>query len=92
MMAQVNLIKVYNKTPAAIFSTSWEPKFYPVTLAISAIQNIIKIGDVLASQSPGEVKNDLRSKLVKNDGLKYIFGVRVVDPKCADPDVFNSVT
>ena len=49
MMAQMNLIKVYNKTPAAIFRASREPKFYPVTLAISAIQNIIKIGDVLAS-------------------------------------------
>lgn len=34
----------------------------------------------------------MRSKLVRNDGLKYIFGVRVVDPKCADPDAFNSAT
>lgn len=49
MMVQLNLIKVYNKTPASVFSISREPKFYPVTLAISAIQNIIKIGDVLAS-------------------------------------------
>ena len=88
----MHLIKVYNKTPAAVFRSTREPKFYPVTLAISTIQNIIKIGDVLASQSSGEGKNDLRSKLVRNDGLKHIFGVRVVDPKCSDPDVFNSGT
>ena len=88
MMAQISLMKIYNKIPVEIYDRNCET-MYPVTLAISMIQNIFKIGDVFTSQTNVDSKINLRSKFLKSDGLKYIFGVRIVDQKCANPDTLQ---
>lgn len=91
MMAQINLMRIYNKTPSKIYNQNVDT-MYPVTLAISMTMNIFKIGDVFTNQASTDPKLNLRNKFLKSDGLKHLFGVRVMDSKCEIPETFHKLT
>ena len=102
MHSQINLLKVYNNTPLEKFNQTVET-WFPVMAAIYLLRQIIKLGDVLfasgldseneknsVQQPPDQIqRSNLRRMFVQNDGLKYLFGVRVVDHLSEDPDQFK---
>jgi hypothetical protein len=87
MMSQIFLLKVYNQTSFQRYNHEGET-LYPVTVAISILKEILRISDA-CQQEP--FKTDLRRKFMQNDGLKYLFGVRVVDLHCSNPDELQSL-
>jgi len=87
MMSQVLLLKVYNQTPSKRYNHEGET-LYPVTVAISILKETLRISDTCQQD---QLKTNLRKKFIQNDGLKHLFGVRVVDPYCSNPDDLQSV-
>ena len=59
-----------------------------MTVAISILREILRISDACQQE---HLKTDLRKKFMQNDGLKYLFGVRVVDLHCPNPDDLQSL-
>lgn len=57
-------------------------------MAISILKETLRISDAC---QPEQLKTDLRKKFMHNDGLKYLFGVRVVDSHCSNPDELQSL-
>jgi hypothetical protein len=82
MKAQIKLLKVYNGTPFSIYNVDGET-LYPVSLAVALLSKIVKIGDIMST------KANYRSIFMQNDGIKYLFGVRIIDEACENPDDFK---
>jgi hypothetical protein len=85
MLVQIALLKVYGQTPLIRYNHEAET-LYPVTLSLLILKMILVIHD----SSQNKDKPNLRKKFIQNDGLKHLFGVRVIDNYCMNPDDFNS--
>jgi hypothetical protein len=84
------LLRVYNNTPIQRYNQETET-LYPVTLSIVILKVIIVVNDSF-NERQGEKraeKLNLRKKFMANDGLKYLFAVKICDPHCTDPDAFQ---
>ena len=88
MMSQISLLKAYNNTPIERYNFEAET-LYPVTLSILILKMIFVVNDALPDKKGADQpKPNLRKKFMQADGLKNLFGVRIVDNYCLNPDDF----
>jgi len=90
MLSQIILLKVYSNYPVVFHKDGYE--FLPVTVTISLIKAIFDIGDYVVKtttsndKKPIGEKFNLRKKFMQNDGLKYLLGIKIIDPFCQNPE------
>ena len=63
-----------------------------MSIAVCLLTNCLRISDIFSNldkRAKKSTQNDLRKKFLQNDGMKYLFGVKVVDLYCKDPDEFK---
>jgi len=80
---------VFNSTPFERYNHEVET-FYPVTLAILILKIVLLVNDTTNERKP-ETRVNLRKKFVQNDGLKYLFGVKVSYLNCSNCDDFSKI-
>ena len=92
LMSQIAVLKVFNSTPIHGYNVGVET-LEPATLAILILKVVLMVSDSLPPERPADKKaerRNLRKKFIQNDGLKFLFGIRVTDPHCNDPESFRS--
>ena len=85
LVSQISVLKVFNSIPVVKYnSEQGQDTLHPVALAILMLKVLIVVND----NAEGPNRPNLRKKFVQNDGLKYLFGVSIVDNKCMNPSEF----
>jgi len=87
MLSQVNLLKTYNNTPFERYNFEAET-LYPIALSLRILKMIFLVNDAALEKKQVDFKGSLRKKFIQADGLKSLFGVKIVDTCCQNPDDF----